>query len=99
MSRLLTSLGFSFLLVTIVIPPIVSDAIARGGGGRGGGYRGGSHSGGGSHVTVRPHTRRDGTHVDGHRRTGPNSTQRDNFSSKPNVNPYSGKPGTKEPQR
>ena len=31
--------------------------------------------------------------------TNPNKTQRDNYSSKPNVNPYSGKQGTQEPKK
>ena len=67
---------------------------ARGGGGRGS-SRGSS---GGSHP-VRPYTRRDGTYVPGHRQTNPDSTKRNNWSSKPNVNPYTGKPGTKDPDR
>ena len=64
----------------------------------GNGYRSGGHNSGG-HVGVRPHTRKDGTFVQPHQRTAPNSTQRDNFSSKPNSNPYTGKPGTREPER
>lgn len=50
---------------------------------------------GGSH-SVRGHVRKDGTYVQPHRATNQNQTQRDNWSSKPNVNPYTGKPGTKE---
>lgn len=83
-----------FLIAEFPMP----EAQARGGGRGGGGYRGGGHSSGG-HVGVRPHTRRDGTYVQPHHRTAPNSTQRDNFGSKPNVNPYTGKPGTREPER
>mgnify|MGYP000673873809 FL=1 len=52
---------------------------------------------GGSH-SVRGHVRKDGTYVQPHRATNQNQTQRDNWSSKPNVNPYTGKPGSKEPQ-
>ncbi len=52
---------------------------------------------GGSHA-VRGHVRKDGTYVQPHRVTNQNRTQRDNWSSKPNVNPYNGKPGSKEPQ-
>ena len=29
----------------------------------------------------------------------PNNTQRDNWSSRPNTNPYTGKPGTKEAEK
>lgn len=55
-------------------------------------------SSGGSH-TVKGHVKKDGTYVQPHRATNPNQTQRDNWSSKPNVNPYTGKPGTKEAEK
>jgi hypothetical protein len=48
---------------------------------------------------VNDYTKRDGTYVAPHHRSDPNRTQRDNYSSKPNVNPYNGKRGTKEPTR
>lgn len=83
-------------VIAFALTSLSDDAFARGKG-RGSGYGGGSHSGGG-HVDVKPHFRKDGTYVRPHRRTAPNSTQRDNFESKPNVNPYTGQPGTKEPQ-
>lgn len=54
-----------------------------------------SSTDGGSH-SVRGHVRKDGTYVQPHRATNQNGTQRDNWSSKPNVNPYTGKPGEKE---
>ena len=38
--------------------------------------------------------RKNGTYVQPHYRTLPNSTKIDNFSTKPNVNPYTGKTGT-----
>jgi hypothetical protein len=67
------------------------------------------HHGGGSHkasasrsqheVHVRATTRKDGTFVPAHERTSPNSTNRDNWSTKGNVNPYTGKPGTVEPDK
>lgn len=44
-----------------------------------------------SYVTKR------GTYVQPHYQTSPNRTKVDNWSSKPNVNPYTGKPGTKDP--
>jgi hypothetical protein len=43
---------------------------------------------------VKPST---GKVVQAHDRTAPNKTQKDNWSSKPNVNPETGKPGTKNP--
>lgn len=48
-------------------------------------------------VSVKPHIRKDGTFVNGHQRTAPNSSSADNWSSSPNVNPWTGKQGTKSP--
>ena len=48
---------------------------------------------------VRGHVTKKGTYVAPTRATNPNSTQRDNYSSKPNINPANGKQGTKEPVR
>ena len=48
---------------------------------------------------VRGHVKKDGTYVAPSRATNPNRTQRDNYSSKPNVNPYTGKQGTRMPKR
>jgi hypothetical protein len=44
---------------------------------------------------VRGYTRRTGTYVQSHRRTRADRTQRNNWSTKGNVNPYTGKRGTK----
>jgi hypothetical protein len=55
-------------------------------------------SSGGSHA-VRGHFKKDGGYVAPHRATNPNQTQKDNWSSMPNVNPYTGSRGTKEPQK
>jgi hypothetical protein len=54
-----------------------------------------SNGSGGSH-TVKGHVKKDGTYVQPHHATNPNNTQKDNWTSKPNVNPYTGKQGTKE---
>jgi hypothetical protein len=48
---------------------------------------------------VRGHVTKKGKYVAPSRATNPNNTQRDNYSSKPNVNPYSGKQGTREPKK
>src|SRR3546814_17762696 len=48
-------------------------------------------------VYVKPHVRSDGTFVQGHNRTAPNETIRDNYSTSPNYNPYTGKRGTVDP--
>jgi hypothetical protein len=49
------------------------------------------------HVSVSGYYRKDGTYVQPYFRTAPNSTNRDNFSTKGNVNPYTGKAGWIEP--
>ena len=52
----------------------------------------------GSH-SVKGYIKKDGTYVAPHRQTNSNSTQKDNWSSKPNVNPYTGTQGTKEAEK
>ena len=49
------------------------------------------------HVKVSGYYRNNGTYVQPYFRTAPNSTNRDNFSTKGNTNPYTGKPGWIEP--
>ena len=44
---------------------------------------------------VNGYYRSNGTYVQGHYKTVANKTVRDNFSTYPNVNPYTGKTGTK----
>lgn len=46
-------------------------------------------------VRVGSYTKSDGTYVGSHMRTAPNQTESDNYSTSPNVNPYTGKVGTK----
>ncbi|MBQ4853740.1 hypothetical protein IMW82_03475 [Rhodanobacter sp. B2A1Ga4] len=48
-------------------------------------------------VHVSGHVTKNGTYVAPSYRTAPNATKTDNWSSKPNVNPYTGKAGTKDP--
>ena len=48
-------------------------------------------------VYVKGYTRKDGTYVQPHYRSAPNYTNRDNFSTKGNINPYTGKKGTVDP--
>ena len=47
----------------------------------------------GQDVKVRAYTRKDGTYVPSHYRTNPNTTNRDNYTTRPNTNPYNGKRG------
>ncbi len=46
--------------------------------------------------TVRGYVKKNGAYVQQHHRTSPDHTQRNNYSAKGNVNPYTGKPGTKK---
>src|SRR4051794_36907123 len=46
-------------------------------------------------VQVKGYTRKDGTVVAPYVRSSPNSTTADNYSTKGNLNPNTGKPGTK----
>jgi hypothetical protein len=45
---------------------------------------------------VHGYTKKDGTFVAPHYRSSPNSTKLDNYSTKGNINPYTGKLGTKD---
>jgi endonuclease YncB( thermonuclease family) len=49
----------------------------------------------GSTVDVRGYYRNDGTYVPAHKRTAPDESFNNNWSTVGNVNPYTGKPGTK----
>lgn len=60
--------------------------------------KGGGH--GSSHayvVHVNGHTTKAGTYVPPHYRTGADDSKLNNWSTKGNVNPYSGKAGTRSP--
>lgn len=48
--------------------------------------------------SVRGYSKKNGTYVAPHRQTNSNHTQRDNWSAKGNVNPYTGKVGHKKPR-
>ena len=76
---------FATLLI-VLLPIFISDiAFARGSG-----SHGGSHS-------VRGYVTQKGTYVAPHSKTNPNNTKLDNWSTKGNMNPMTGKPGTKNP--
>lgn len=51
-----------------------------------------------SQVRVDGHLRRDGAYVAPHYRSAPNHTPFDNYSTRGNVNPYTGQSGTVQPQ-
>lgn len=48
-------------------------------------------------VHVNGYFRKDGTYVQPHYRSSPNKSTYDNYSTKGNINPYTGKVGTKNP--
>jgi hypothetical protein len=68
----------------------LADARGARGGGRGRSIGPGTGSNPRSHL-VRPHARKDGTFVPGHRRSNPNRRFEDNWTTNPNVNPFTGK--------
>lgn len=47
---------------------------------------------------VAPYETRQGTYVQPHMQTNPNSTQMDNYSARGNLNPYNGQVGTRMPR-
>ena len=47
---------------------------------------------------VQPYTTSNGTYVQPPQQTNPNSTTRDNYSTRGNVNPYTGAVGTRNPR-
>lgn len=77
------------LLAIALTIAVCTPALARGGGG-------GGHSSGGSH-SVSGYTRSNGTYVAPSHATNPNGSKSDNWSSRGNVNPYTGQAGTKSP--
>lgn len=48
---------------------------------------------------VNGYTRKDGTHVRGHYRSRPDGTDLNNWTTRGNVNPHTGKPGTRAPRK
>ncbi|MDP9892601.1 hypothetical protein J2W32_000954 [Variovorax boronicumulans] len=87
------------LIVLAALLAFGSSVFARGGGG----HSSGSHSGSssyssgastGSHSTS-GYVKSNGTYVAPSHATNPNGTKADNWSTKGNVNPYTGKEGTK----
>jgi hypothetical protein len=78
-------LPFLAALQALLFLVLITPAHSRG---SRGGYRGGD-------VSVRGYFRRDGTYVQPHMRSAPDGNFWNNWSTKGNVNPYTGQPGTK----
>jgi hypothetical protein len=73
-------------------------------GGRGGGGSSSTRSSSSSStksgsVHVNGYTTKSGKYLAPHHRSAPDATQKDNYSTKGNVNPYTGKKGTKKAAR
>lgn len=84
-----------FSIAAIASAPVF--ALSGGGARLGGSHSSTSHSyGGGSH-SVRGYVKKNGTYVAPSRATNPNRSKYDNWSTKGNSNPYTGKGGTKDP--
>jgi hypothetical protein len=52
-----------------------------------------------SSTRVKSHTTKKGTYVESHRRTNPDKSKNNNWSTKGNVNPNTGKKGTVDPYK
>jgi len=73
------------------------SALCRGGGGGGGNsHTSSSHVSGDSHA-VGSYTTKNGIYVPHHYATNPDGLKSNNWSSRGNVNPYTGRVGTKDP--
>lgn len=87
------------IIVLIAALALGSSVFAKGGGGHSSSGHSSSHayssgSSGASHSTS-GYTKSNGTYVAPSHATNPNGTKADNWSTKGNVNPYTGKAGTK----
>jgi hypothetical protein len=101
------AVAIASLISCILLSP--SFALCRGGGGRGGGssssHSSSSHgssshsssksSSSGSSVHVQGHTTKNGTYVAPHERSRPDGNFSNNWSTKGNVNPFTGKEGSR----
>jgi hypothetical protein len=85
----------AIFVMTVSLLPL--SALARGAGHSTG--HGASHTPGGGSHRISGYTKKNGTHVAPAHATNPNKTKRDNYSSKGNVNPRTGKEGTKDPSK
>lgn len=85
-----------FLAVAVISIAISANSFAKGGASRSStSYSSPSTS---SH-SVRSYSRRNGTYVPSHRATDRDSSKFNNYSTRGNVNPYTGRVGTKDPYK
>lgn len=71
---------FAFLLILVILTPDFAAA---------------AHRSSGDNVSVHGYTRKDGTYVAPHMRSRPDGNLSNNWTTLGNVNPYTGKPGTR----
>lgn len=81
--------------IALLLASVVGASAQYGGTGSSGGLYG-TGSNPSSHY-VSPYTTPSGTYVQPHYQTNPNGTQRDNYGTLGNVNPYTGQVGTRTP--
>lgn len=83
------------LAAALTLAATAAQAQSRGFYGSTGSYGSGSNSQG---HTISPYVNSHGTYVGGSHATNPNNTQMDNYSTRGNVNPYTGAVGTRNPR-
>ena len=85
-------------IILFIVAFACTSAFAKGGGGRSGGtHSSGTHSSGSGSHSIKGYVKKDGTYVAPSHATNPNKSKSDNWSTKGNVNPHTGKDGTKDP--
>lgn len=95
---------FSTVVAVALALCLPSACLARGGHGHGGSHHS-SHSSrtylpkSSSDGRTSGYTKRNGTHVQSYMHTAPDHTRSNNFSTSGNVNPYTGKRGSKSPDK
>lgn len=85
------------LIVAAIAAFMSGTGFAKGGGHSGGYYTSGARSNSGESHSIRGYVKDDGTYVAPSHATNPNNSKADNWTSKGNTNPYTGKEGTKDP--
>jgi len=85
-----------YLIALALVAASVSGASAQYGMQQNNGGLYGSGSNPNNHY-VSPYTTQSGTYVAPHYQTNPNNTQRDNYGTRGNLNPYTGQYGTRTP--
>ncbi len=89
-----------FAVVISILTLVCAPVVAKGGGGHSSCSNSGSssiHSSTGGSHSVKGYVKKDGTRVAPSHATNQNQTKYDNWSTKGNANPYTGKESTKDP--